>query len=91
MLAASWASPLIAGDYVYIGDEDGDISVFKHGKEKEEPEEINMLNSVYTTPIVAGKTLYIANKTHLFAIEEGATLKDIANALKNRAVSGDGD
>ena len=35
--------------------------------------EINMLNSVYSTPIVAGKTLYIANKSHLFAIREGAT------------------
>ncbi|MEX2025730.1 MAG: PQQ-binding-like beta-propeller repeat protein, partial [Pirellulaceae bacterium] len=29
MLAASWGSPLIAGDYVYLGDEDGDISIFK--------------------------------------------------------------
>ena len=29
MMAAAWGSPLIAGDYVYIGDEDGDISVFR--------------------------------------------------------------
>jgi outer membrane protein assembly factor BamB len=28
MLAASWASPLIVEDRVYIGDEDGDISIF---------------------------------------------------------------
>jgi hypothetical protein len=32
-----------------------------------------MGNSVYSTPIVAGGTLYIANKSHLFAIREGAT------------------
>ena len=34
--------------------------------------EINMGNSVYSTPIVAGNVLYIANRTHLFAIENGA-------------------
>ncbi|HEX5106413.1 MAG TPA: PQQ-binding-like beta-propeller repeat protein, partial [Pirellulaceae bacterium] len=28
MLAASWGSPLIAGDKVMIGDEDGDVAVF---------------------------------------------------------------
>jgi ABC-type branched-subunit amino acid transport system substrate-binding protein len=34
--------------------------------------EINMGNSVYSTPIVADNVLYIANRTHLFAIENGA-------------------
>ena len=31
--------------------------------------EINMGNSVYSTPIVADNVLYISNRTHLFAIE----------------------
>jgi hypothetical protein len=31
-------------------------------------EDLNMGNSVYSTPIVAGNVLYIANKSHLFAI-----------------------
>jgi hypothetical protein len=31
-----------------------------------------MGNSVYSTPIVADGTLYIANKSHLFAIRAGA-------------------
>jgi hypothetical protein len=31
-----------------------------------------MGNSVYSTPIVADNVLYISNRTHLFAIEEGA-------------------
>jgi hypothetical protein len=35
--------------------------------------EIEMVNSVYSTPIVAGNVLYIANKSNLFAIaSEGA-------------------
>jgi outer membrane protein assembly factor BamB len=68
MLAASWGSALVVEGKVYIGDEDGDVTVFKHGKEKEIISEINMANSVYSTPVVANNVLYISNKTHLFAI-----------------------
>ena len=67
-------------DKVYVGDEDGDVAIFRHSADPEvamqdgEPfyGEINMGNSVYSTPIVADNVLYIANRTHLFAIEEGA-------------------
>ena len=84
MLSASWGSPLIVDGKVYIGDEDGDVAIFKHsadpnvamkddgGEMKPFYGEINMGNSVYSTPIVADNVLYIANRTHLFAIEEGA-------------------
>ena len=72
MLAASWGSPLIADGKVYIGDEDGDICIFKLGREMDLLGEINMGNSVYSTPIAVGDTLFIANKSHLFAIKEGA-------------------
>ena len=73
MLAASWGSPMIADGKIYVGDEDGDISIFELSAEKNLLAEVNMGNSVYSTPIVAGGTLYIANKSHLFAIREGAT------------------
>ena len=73
MLAASWGSPMIADGKIYVGDEDGDISIFDLSAEKNLVAEVNMGNSVYSTPIVAGGTLYIANKSHLFAIREGAT------------------
>ena len=70
MLAAAWGSPLIVDDKVYIGDEDGDVSIFNLTAEPHEPiAEVNMGNSVYSTPIVANGVLYISNKTHLFAIE----------------------
>jgi outer membrane protein assembly factor BamB len=84
MLSASWGSPLIVEDKVYIGDEDGDVAIFRHsadpamalkddgGEMKPYYGEINMGNSVYSTPIVADNILYIANRTHLFAIAEGA-------------------
>ncbi|MCG8585167.1 MAG: PQQ-binding-like beta-propeller repeat protein [Pirellulales bacterium] len=71
MLAAAWGSPLIVDGKVYIGDEDGDVAIFKLSKEKqEEPIEINMGTSVYSTPIVANGTLYISSRNWLFAIEE---------------------
>ncbi|HUG70881.1 MAG TPA: PQQ-binding-like beta-propeller repeat protein [Pirellulaceae bacterium] len=70
MLAAAWGSPLIVDGHVYIGDEDGDVCIFKLSAEPHEPlAEINMGNSVYSTPIVANDVLYIANKTHIFAIK----------------------
>ncbi|HBJ38167.1 MAG TPA: serine/threonine protein kinase, partial [Planctomycetaceae bacterium] len=72
MFAASWASPLIVGDRVYIGDEDGDIAIFEVSKEMNQIGEINMGSAVYTTPIVANDTLFIANRNRLFAIQQGA-------------------
>ncbi|MEZ6087224.1 MAG: PQQ-binding-like beta-propeller repeat protein [Pirellulaceae bacterium] len=69
MLAQAWGSPLIADGHVYIGDEDGDVSIFELGAENDEPiEEINMGTSVYSTPIVANGTIYISTKDKLFAI-----------------------
>ncbi|MFM2095970.1 MAG: hypothetical protein RIS70_3094 [Planctomycetota bacterium] len=88
MLAAMWGSPLIVNDHVYIGDEDGDICVFKlsadpevampkredeNGEVKNLPiQMISMYNSIYSTPVIANGVMYIANKDHLFAIQEGA-------------------
>ncbi len=78
MLLSFWASAQLAtvSGHVYIGDEDGDVSVFKLSADPEvamddgEPHsEINMENSVYSTPIVANGTLFISNRSHVFAIE----------------------
>lgn len=84
MLAQAWGSPLIVEEKVYIGDEDGQVAIFRHSADpnvamKDDGGEmvpyygeIEMGNSVYSTPIVANNVLYISNRTHLFAIEEGA-------------------
>ncbi len=78
MLSAAWGSPLIVEDKVYIGDEDGEMAIFRHSADPvvalsdEEPHygTRDMGTSVYSTPIVAGNILYITNRTHLFAITE---------------------
>ncbi len=72
MLAQAWGSPLIVNGHVYIGDEDGDVCVFRLTAEKHEPiNEINMDSSVYSTPVVANDVLYISTKNRLFAIAVG--------------------
>jgi outer membrane protein assembly factor BamB len=80
MLAAAWGTPLIVEDKVYIGDEDGEVAIFRHSSDpniamREVDDELvpyfgerNMGNSVYSTLIVAGNVLYVSNRTHLFAI-----------------------
>jgi len=79
MDAASWASPLIVEDRVYMGDEDGDITMFRLSSTQELLGELNMGSALYTTPIVARHTLYIANRNRLFAIQEGASSPPVAD------------
>lgn len=79
--AAIWGSTFYAGGKVYIGDEDGDIAVLEAGSKgdgKGEGEllyETNMGNAVYTTPIGKDGVMYVASRTKLFAIENGASWK----------------
>lgn len=78
LFAATWGSAMIVEDKVYVGDEEGKITIFKLSPEKEIIAEVEMGNSVYSTPIVANNILYIANKTHLFAITPEASEKAAA-------------
>lgn len=71
MLAASWASPLIADSKIFIGDEDGDILIFELSKTATVLAEINLGSALYTTPVAANDTIYIANRNRIFAIQDG--------------------
>ena len=82
MLAAVWGSPMIIGDYVYLGDEDGDVAVLKTSKEKTLIGEYNMGSSVYSTPVPANGVLFIANRNQLFALKEGAMTKPASAFFK---------
>jgi outer membrane protein assembly factor BamB len=68
MLAAVWGSPSVIGGKVYLGDEDGDVTVLEAGKTKKLIAEMNMGSSVYSTAVAANGVLYIANRNQLFAI-----------------------
>ena len=58
LLAAVWASPFLIDGKVYIGDEDGDIVVMAHSKEKVVIGEMNMGSAVYGTIVPANGTLF---------------------------------
>jgi len=68
VLAAVWGSPFIVDGKVYLGDEDGDVIVMQHGKEKKVLAEMNMGSAVYSTVVPANGVLFLNNRTQLFAL-----------------------
>ncbi|HVW39623.1 MAG TPA: PQQ-binding-like beta-propeller repeat protein, partial [Pirellulales bacterium] len=76
LFAASWGSALLVDGKVYVGDEEGKVSIFRHSADPvmAMPDgaplaEIEMGNSIYSTPIVANDVLYVVTKDTLYAIE----------------------
>ncbi|MCA9249649.1 MAG: PQQ-binding-like beta-propeller repeat protein [Phycisphaerales bacterium] len=67
--AAIWGSPYVVDGKVYLGDEDGEVVVLKHGPKLEEIATNDMLNSVYTSPVAANGTLFVTNRRMMVAIE----------------------
>ena len=68
MFAAIWGSPIVIGDKVYLGDEDGDVTVLNADRTMKVVAESNMGSSVYSTPVPANGALFIVNRNELFAI-----------------------
>jgi outer membrane protein assembly factor BamB len=73
MFAAIWGSPMIVGDKVYLGDEDGDIVVVEHSKTLKIVSEQNMGSSVYSTVVPANGAIFVMNRNQLYALQQGAT------------------
>lgn len=65
-----WGSPLMADGKIYIGNEDGYLTILPATKEydKKSVIEIEMNAPVLSSPIAANGVLYVATHTHLFAI-----------------------
>jgi outer membrane protein assembly factor BamB len=70
LLAAVWGSPMVINGKVYLGDEDGDVAVLEAARQKKLIAEMNMGSSVYSTPVPANGTLYIMNRSRLWALAE---------------------
>jgi outer membrane protein assembly factor BamB len=68
MFAAVWGSPLVVEGRVYLGDEDGDITILQAGRELKVIGEVNMGSSVYSTPVPANGALFINGRNQLFAL-----------------------
>ena len=70
--SAVWGSPYVVDGKIFVGNEDGIVTVFKEGPAKEVLSEVNMDTSVYTTAVAANGVLFVSNREHLYAIQEGA-------------------
>ncbi|HVL68189.1 MAG TPA: PQQ-binding-like beta-propeller repeat protein [Vicinamibacterales bacterium] len=70
MFAAVWGSPMVIDGKVYLGDEDGDVTVLEAGPKLKVIAENNMGSSVYSTAVPANGTLYIVNRNQLVALAE---------------------
>lgn len=68
MLAAIWGSPMVIDGKVYLGDEDGDVTVLEAAKVKKVIAEHNMGSSVYSTAVPANGVLYIMNRNQIWAL-----------------------
>jgi outer membrane protein assembly factor BamB len=72
MMCPVWGSPLVAAGKVYLGDQDGDVAVLEAGTEMKKISEIDMGNSVFSTPVPANSVLYIMTPSELYAIAVSA-------------------
>ncbi len=70
MFAAIWGSPMVIDGKVYLGDEDGDVTIIAADKALKVVAENNMGSSVYSTPVPANGTLYVVNRNQLWALAE---------------------
>ena len=70
MFAAIWGSPMVIDGKVYLGDEDGDVTVLAADRTLKVIAESNMGSSVYSTAVPANGALFIVNRNQLFALAE---------------------
>ncbi|MSQ96204.1 MAG: hypothetical protein EXR98_16850 [Gemmataceae bacterium] len=66
--ASVWGSTYWVDGKIYIGNEDGDIVIFAHGKVRKIIATVNMDDVVHSTPVVANGVLYVTTKAKLYAI-----------------------
>ena len=71
--ASVWGSPMLVDGKIYVGDEDGEICILKHGKENQVVRSLSMgkNTTVYTTPTAANGVLFITTKSKLYALAAG--------------------
>ena len=70
LLSGIWASPMVIAGKVYLGDEDGDVLIFEAARQEKLIATIGMGSNVYSTAVPANGTLFLTNRTQLFAIAQ---------------------
>ncbi len=77
-----WASPLLANGLIYCCSQKGEIQVFKAARELEVVAENKLDDGFIASPAVAGESLILRSKTHLYRIEDPAVRANATAATK---------
>lgn len=62
-----WGSTLVADNKVYVANEEGEVYVLAAGKEMKELAVVEFPAPIYSSPVAANGTLYVATQSHLYA------------------------
>ncbi|MEL7499691.1 MAG: PQQ-binding-like beta-propeller repeat protein [Planctomycetota bacterium] len=76
MLSGVWGSTMAVDGKVFIGNEDGALTVFKASKDKAEvlaTKETVDFSSIYSTPTFNNGMMYLSDRTRLYAVKVGET------------------
>jgi len=65
------ASPLAAGNRIYLFSEEGKTTVIATGREFQKLAESKLPDGFLASPAVSGRALFLRTRTHLYRIEEG--------------------
>jgi outer membrane protein assembly factor BamB len=68
--ANTWSSPYYADGRIYLGNDEGDVFVFAHGKQLKQLAVNPMDRAVKATPIAVDGVLYVMTENKLYAIKE---------------------
>lgn len=68
VFATVWGSPMVADGKLFLGDEDGILSVFATGRTMNKLAEIEFPSSIYSTPTISHGVMYVSDRSRLYAI-----------------------
>ncbi len=70
MFAACWASPMVADGKIFVGNEDGNLTVMDLAREENVIEEKRFPSAVYSTPsIVHGNRMFVTDRSKLYCFD----------------------
>lgn len=67
---AYWSSPLLANGLIYCWSQEGGVVIFKAAREFELVAENKFGEGFWASPAVAGKSLIVRSKSHLYRVEK---------------------
>lgn len=72
MLSGVWGSPMVVDEKVFIGNEDGTLTIFKASKDRArvlaEKGTVNF-SAIYSTPTFSNGKMFLSDRTRLYAVD----------------------